>query len=218
MGKKKLTKKTISERINVSFKEGDRENLSTYIGWLREAMSEYRQGLRRTVALAILLMAIFGLVAQAPATAITVASLKISKHSLVFELLPAFIAYLYLQVAIESNRASRVRETYMDAFDKWLPTNKETEIHFLAEPPQPPYWSFSEYSLPVNVSRADTADVRVTVLLVILLTLGGLFFEFLAYFYLYNHQFPVNPVLFIASATVTFLCAVAAAVNFSYMR
>lgn len=217
MGKQNLTKKTIRERINKSFSESDHENLGVYIGWLREAMSEYRQSLRRTVALAILLIVIFGLVAQAPATVITVASLQVSKHSLVFELTPAFIAYLYLQVAIESNRASRVRGAYMAAFDKWLPGNKETEIHFLAEPPQPPYWSFSEYNLPANISRADAADVRVTVFPIILFLIGALAFELIAYYYLYHHQFSVNPILFVANATFTFLCVVGAAVNFAYM-
>jgi hypothetical protein len=107
--------KTINKRIVHAFVDADRESLEKYIEWLRITMGEYQQSLRRTVAILILLMAIFELIVAGPATTVTIASLQISKSSIALLFLPALVSYLYLQAVVESNR---IGNGYDEAYAK----------------------------------------------------------------------------------------------------
>jgi glucose uptake protein GlcU len=177
------------------------------MNWLRDAISGYQQSLRRTVALIILLMVVFGVIAEARTAVIVVASLQLSKQSVIFGFLPAFIAYLYAQVAVETNRVTRTEEAYEAAFNEWLPKNKESRIHLLAEPAAPPYWSLAYYGNNGHGSKSEETDETVSSTIVMLLLFSGMAFEIAAYTFLFQHQFTGHQVAFIISACVTSICA-----------
>jgi len=80
--------KSITRRIDESFSHIDRDDTRVYLEWLNSSISDLLQNMRRTMALAALLVAVYILVEESPKTTFSLAGFQISKGSLVFEFIP----------------------------------------------------------------------------------------------------------------------------------
>jgi hypothetical protein len=201
--------------IRATFKGADRDTLTTYMEWLRSGIAEYQKNLRRIMAIAIFLILVFELVIESPTTALTIASLHVSRTSPVFTFLPAFIACLYLQAIVDTNRLTVSEQAFTSAFNMWLPDNISTGASAYTRPPEPLYWGFpadilsdapsAKYKIPGKwIDELTVTIIMATVLL------GGVIFEIQAYWELYHHA---QNILFFISAGVTSLCVIAAWAN-----
>jgi len=98
-----------------------REDMVHKMEWLRSTIGELTQSLRRTVTLALLLMAIFELVIGSRALTLSVGSFTISSGSIVIFFIPAVISYLYLQLKYDTRQLQYLQKEFVYMFHTWSP-------------------------------------------------------------------------------------------------
>src|ERR1051326_8294137 len=123
------------------FKDISREDMVQYMEWLRSTIGEFTQNLRRTVALALLLMAIFELVVASRGLKLSVGSFTISSGSIVVVFIPAAISYLYLQFMNDTIELQTRQRMFIDMFYSWSPKGNWARFASWTFPPLPAYWN-----------------------------------------------------------------------------
>ena len=126
--------------------------------------------------------------------------------------LPAFVAYLYLQAVVDTNRVSVIESAFAAAFNAWLPDGQSGGIGAFIKPPEPLYWSFSGVSDSRYKAKNTWIDDFTTLVILAIVIFGGLVFEIQAYYLLYR-QTSAHSVLFLISATIASICVVTAWAN-----
>jgi hypothetical protein len=178
--------KSYRQRVNDSFSDSDHEDLAKYFDWLLDSFKSASQNIRRTVTLALFLIAIFEIIAQSPKTQINLLqSFQLSRNSLVFTFLPALVAYLYLQMIFDTIRLDRMSYTYEAAFKRWSSKASDNDLDLWISPTQPIYWNIGG---AVSSHRAayDKIEVFAVYCLWFLILLGVLGFEVQAFYILFN--------------------------------
>ena len=153
--------KTLKQRVNDSFLDSDHEDLTKYCDWLLDSMKSSSQNLRRIVTLILLLVAIFGIIAQSPKTQVSLEGFQVGRNSIVFAFLPALIAYLYFQTILDSVRIDRIGYTYEAAFKRWSRIASDNDFHWWIAPTLPVYWNIGSRPKEAFKSRNDIIETRV---------------------------------------------------------
>jgi len=197
--------KRASQRINDSFDASDREDIYRFLDWVRSAISERSQQLRRTVTIAILLIAVFEVVIQSPRTEVALGSFRLYRGSFVLQFVPVLIAYLYYQLVIDSCHLNEMQDISAAAFSKWSSKGYENGLHPLIQSPMPSYWNITGAQPDLTLSKIETTAEYIFVILILL---GVPAFEAQAYYALYDSS--TVHVLWIASVIVsTIFCVMA---------
>jgi hypothetical protein len=140
----------ITRRITDSFVNKDEEQVTKYLDWLYSRITDYSQSMRRTSLLVLLLIAIFELVNGPGAVQVSLGSFRISKGSIILIFIPALVAYLYLQVWIDTMKGEDLEKVFQTAFGCWWQTGKENNLHEFIVPPTPLF-------LECELSAAESA-------------------------------------------------------------
>jgi hypothetical protein len=132
----------VSRKISEGLSGYSREDISKYLDWLYGNISGAIQSVRRGVTIVVALIAAFELIASSGATAsLTIFSVSIPKHSLAVQLIPAAIAFLYVQITKDSIDADRSRTAFSKAFEMWSNSSKASDLDSYIWPSSQLYWS-----------------------------------------------------------------------------
>ena len=212
MSEKRLN---ILNQIQGSFADDDKEKISKYLDRLYAAISDYTQSIRRDSLLVLLLVTAFELVNSSPGTQFSVASFTFHKGSVVLQVVPAVVAYLFLQIITDSIRLADMGIAFRRLFDRWLGEREHPETGGFILPATPLYWNIKQ-SLPSKDTiqyRRYALQYRASSLFTGVLVAGILAFEAHAYYVLHSRQF-AHDILWLISLCFTLLCLVISAINF----
>ena len=178
--------KKLINRINDSFDENDQERMLKYLDWLRSAMLDYIQSVRRNSAVLLLLVAIFELVADSRNATLTIGSFHVTKGSIVLVFLPAVVSFLYLQAVLDTVNAYQLRMVFFYIFEKWCPGGADNGlVNFLCGP-ESILWSTYDVRDDNNIDRVDRLEYRSRLIFASVTIYGVLAFEGQAYWVLFS--------------------------------
>lgn len=212
MSEKKLN---ILDLIQGSFVDTDKEKISKYLDRLYAAISDYTQNIRRDSLLVLLLVTAFELVNSSPGTRFSVASFSFHKGSVVLQVVPAVVAYLFLQIVTDSIRLADMGNAFRHLFSRWLGERGRPETGGFIMPATPLYWTIKQ-SLPSTNTiqyRRYARGYWTSSWFTVVLVTGILAFEAHAYYVLYNGRF-THDILWFISLCFTLVCFVISAINF----
>lgn len=202
--------KSVAERIDDSLDGKDREDVLKFMEWLRSGMQDLTQSLRRTMALALLLMAAFELVSESKTT-ITIGSFQISNGSIVIVFIPALVAYLYLQTISDTVRLDTLQFAFTAALRQWSADAERNDLDLLIAPSQALYWNaVSTPGYPDNRSWLENLRLW-TFRTVLLVVMAGVFaFESWSYYKLYRSP----TIIWTISVCIAAFCLIAGLIQF----
>lgn len=179
-----MTRK-LDQRINNTFDRSSPDDIYKYLEWLRGSISELAQSVRRTMAIAILLMAIFVLISEAPKAVVRFGGFQINKGSLVLQFIPVFVAYLFLQGMVYTGRLSLLSHAFSRTYAKWSHTGEANDLDVLVLPSLPLYWRI-EIGGDESYGIADRVDFCAGLVISAVIIGGVALFELVAYQSLYR--------------------------------
>jgi hypothetical protein len=138
--------KTIDIRVIKAFENSSHEDIVKYLEWLRATIEVLSQNIRRTIGLALVLIAAFGLVNTSSNTVITVGSFKLSGGSIVAIFIPAIVSFLLYQAATDTNRLNILQEAFSKVFSIWSPAGENNDVDLWVLPSYALYWNVSTFS------------------------------------------------------------------------
>jgi hypothetical protein len=199
--------KTPTRRVEDSFDSSDHEDVSKYLDWLSNVISNDTLAVRRMATLVVLLIAVFELVNESPKVRLSLGSFQLYKGSIVIQFVPALVAFLSLQTLIDTERLNNSQRIFSAAFGQWSEKAKENDLDNNILPPMPLYWNVGG----VTARRSRVANVA-TYVLAFTLIFGVIAFEAQAYYVLYRLPTGGN-IYWLVSVGVTAICIITA---FSY--
>jgi hypothetical protein len=198
--------KSIRDRVGDSFSENDSDKVVKYMEWLTSAISDYKENIRRLSSIALLLAAVFGLVASSRNVELSIGSFHIIRGSVILVLLPAVINYLFLQIMWDTHRADQLQDAFTAALKIWSPKAEENDLDSLLAGPGPIYWNpIQAGTRAENMYEFDKLADSTAYIFLFIFMIGLLVFDGLAYWVV----FPLHPVDFISwsiSLGVTLIC------------
>jgi hypothetical protein len=198
--------KTISDRVRDSFKDDDRENIYKYLEWCRSAIQEYAQVMRRMATGILLLAALFEVVANTRNTSVSIGSFHITRGSIVFNFLPVVVAYLFLQISTDYNKADQLVRAFSGAFSLWSKEAESNDLDLLIQGPMLVYWNpYTGRIRDVNQSTAGRVEFAASAVLTYGILLAILAFEAHAYYALFPTSFDA---LWLISVCSTLFCLI----------
>jgi hypothetical protein len=201
-------KKSPTDRVKDSFSGDDRESIAKYVDWIRSAILDYSQALRRSATILVIAVVIFELAAYSKNQTITIGSFTITRNSVILVFLPAFVAYFFFQIVADQNRLNQLLDMYFEAASLWTPKGKENDIATPLLGSAPLYWNaFSGFYYKNNTYLSDKIEAAGSVVLMIFVLSGGVALEAQAYYVLFILKYP-QIVLWAASLGVTVFCLV----------
>lgn len=209
--------RNILDLIQDSLADTDEEKVSKYLDRLYAAISDYTQNIRRDSLLVLLLVTAFELVNSSPGAQFSVASFSFHKGSVVLQIVPAVVAYLFLQIIADSMRLADMGIAFRHLFSRWLGGGKAyREVGGFIMPATPLYWNIKQ-SLPSRGTiqyRRYALEYSASSWFTGVLVVGILAFEAHAYYVLYSGQF-THDILWLISLCFTLVCLVMSAIYFS---
>jgi hypothetical protein len=200
--------KDIEERIKVSFSDDDEERLVKYMDWINSSVVNYVQVVRRSASILLLLVAAFELVVGSQKTTISIGSFSISRDSIALVFLPAIVAFLFLQMALDTCKTLRLYNAFSAAFEKWFPKGARNELDLVLDQPQPAYWG--AFQADFDKAKMDMLDKReyfTSAVFILVIIIGTLAFEAQAYYVLFPaHISAIAP--WAVSLLVTLFCLI----------
>jgi hypothetical protein len=190
--------KTQEQKVLDSFDKSDHEDVTKYLDWLLATISGISQNIRRMATIALLLIAIFEIIAQSPSVQFTLGTSHITRNSIVFTFIPAVVAYLYFQVVVDTANLDQASATFQAAFKQWSAKAEENDLQLWVTPSMPAYWNFGVTSKTAFQKSYDRVELSVSVFLTIAILLGTLVFEGLAYDALFSPNLSHNIPWFIS--------------------
>jgi hypothetical protein len=201
--------KSIRERVNRAFNDNSHDDITQYLEWLRSAIADCMQNLRRTVYIMLLLAAAFELVSSSPGTKLTVGSFQVAKDSIVLQAIPPLVAYLYFQSTVYAQSLHSMRQAFSLAFKRWSLAADANDLDAFLFAPMPLHWNVAGGSeRPVNAPLVRRVEGIAVGILGPLISLGVWVFEAQAYYKLFSVPRP-SLVPLIAGVCIVALCFVA---------
>jgi hypothetical protein len=196
--------KGIQDRVRDAFSEDDRENTLKFFEWCRSAVQDYESSLRRTATGILLLAALFELVANSRNVNVTISSFRVTKGSVILDILPALVAFLFLQSVIDAIKADHVVKASWIAAYLWSEKFSTNDLDTLIHGPSPLYWSsnFLGSTRDENTYRSDKVHLVAGLTFLLVLWLAVIVFEAHAYYVL----FPSSLALWSVSLFFTIGC------------
>ena len=132
----------IGRKVVGSLDGESQEKITKYLDWLYGNVSSSIQTIRQSTVLVLGLMAAFELIANSSATtAVTIFTVGIPKHSIIAQLIPAVVAFVYLQIIRDGIDVNRSRIAFSTAFELWSKRSRANELDEYIWPPSRLYWS-----------------------------------------------------------------------------
>jgi hypothetical protein len=201
--------KNIKTRIQESFGEAKREDISKYLEWVSTKIITQAQGLRRMVALIVLLIAAFELINEYPKTQMTLGGFHLYKGSVVLQFLPAFIAFLYLQSLIETLRLNDAQRAYASVLEMWSKKATKNQLEDYVMPSMPIYWNIGAYASAAPKTFTIRLELVLSIAFSAFIRFGLLAFEAQAYYDLFVLPARDNILWTISAFGATFFCLTA---------
>src|SRR5262245_51797631 len=197
---------SIKKRIKDSLDENDRDRALNYIEWIRSTASGFDQNVRRDTTIFLLLIAIFEVVIQSRKSTLSIASFTVTRDSIVLVFIPAIVSYLFLQIAIDTQKLNRLDTAFRETFKIWSPKASENDLDSILGGSKPAYWSVAgiEEGGPY---RFYNLEFSLSVVFMLAIMAGLLAFEAQAYYVL----FPVHIsaiAAWVISLLITLYCLV----------
>jgi hypothetical protein len=205
--------KSMAQRIQDSFTEDQHEDILKYLDWCHSAFQDYMVSTRRSVTSLLVLAAVFELVAESRNAKVTIGSFSISSGSVVLDVLPILVAFFFLQVIVDTNKADALSKFQTEAFKLWSERAEENDLDITVLGPTPLYWGITALSLgrKGNTYRSDRVHYFTSWTLIIGIMLAVFGFEAHAYYVLLR---PSLNALWVISLLCTFLCLAMSCVAF----
>jgi hypothetical protein len=197
--------KSADRRIIDSFQQGGSEGVHAYLEWLRTAMDQYANQIRRSTLFVLALIAAFEVVVQSPNAKISLGSFQIQRGSIVIDFVPALVAYLLLQSISDSNHLVQLELVFSRAFDRWNPAGKENDLDILLLPPSSLIWGIGYAPDKNNATAFDKPEYIVRLILEIINPLVVLAFEAQAYYVLFRQPILHHP-QWLVSVSISSAC------------
>jgi hypothetical protein len=183
--------KKLVDRIDDSFDDTDQDQMLKYMEWLRSAILEHHNSIRRSVTLMLVLIAIFELVADSRNATLTIGSFHVSKGSIPLLFLPAVVSFLYYQLVLDSCHAARQHTAFGFVFDLWAPKAGENCLPLVLRIPEPAYWNALGADSSTDFQDAfDKEEYRSSAIFIVLIILGVYVFVGQAYYVLIPAHIP----------------------------
>lgn len=190
--------KSIFRRVGDSFEDNNHEDIYKYLDWLRSSISDLAQSVRRSAALIILLIAAFELIITSPTVALSLGPFRVSRGSVVLEFIPPLVAYLWLQLVMDSSRLNISRYGFEVAFKEWSAKASANDLDRLVQPALPLYWNIDPFA-PRAYNILDRADQVLEILFATITFTAIITFEVQAYYLLYR---PLDHHQIVLAATI----------------
>jgi hypothetical protein len=127
--------KSARERIESVLADADnREYGKTYLADLKENWKETTTAIGKTLLLAALSMTLFELLTRGAISKASYAGVEVTDLSLIRKVLPAIVAYFYLDLVVLHMRNMHLRRTYIGAFSKLYPAFKQERLEYFTAP------------------------------------------------------------------------------------
>jgi hypothetical protein len=200
----------INGRVVEGLRNDDRDHIEKYLDWLYANISNSIQAIRRLATYIIALMTVFEIIISSGATAtVTIFSFTLPKHSIVFQLLPAVVAYLDVQMTYESIELNRSQAAFNSAFGLWSSHSKRNGLYEYIWPPSSLHWSPFFTEMRASRTSGDRIKNRTIAPFSTLFNLALIAFEIQAYYILFVPHIDKILVLWIGSACFTLYCTAA---------
>jgi hypothetical protein len=177
----------IRGKIKFVFSEDDRDQVFNYMEWIRSASSDFGQSIRRNTTILLLLIAIFEVVVQSRKIALSIGPFAVARDSIVLVFIPAVVSYLFLQIAIDTQKQDRLETAFAETFTIWSSKATGSDLDSILRSSKPAYWGIVGIR-PFEYYRFDRLEVFTSITFYIIIILGILAFEAQAYYVL----FPVH--------------------------
>jgi hypothetical protein len=137
--------------------------------------------------------------------AISIGSFQISRNSIVLQFVPAVVAYLILQMQMDTVRSVEMRVAFSQLFEKWSAGAAAEDMHLLVHSPMPIYWNIHG-GAGRSTNRPSTwiVSLIISISMMTLLAIGALAFEVQAYYLLYEADLVGSASLNISAAAAAF--------------
>jgi len=205
--------RSLSNRVEEGLRSSNDEDISQYLTWLKESLSEQASQLRRNVIAMLLLIAVFELVAESPKVQISLGVFKIYKGSVVLTVIPAFVSYLFLDAAASHAALKKSNIIFSSAFRKWSAVAEANDLDLPLQPTLPLYWTAGSTGYSDVQGAIGMIDGFVTNALNITLAAAVIAFNVQAYYVLYRPHH--GNVLWLISAILTTLFLAGAALYYA---
>jgi hypothetical protein len=193
----------LSDRVEEAFRSSDQTDISQYLTWLRDSLSEQATQLRRNAIAMILLVAVFELVIESPNVQITLGIFKIYKGSVILIIIPALVSYLFLDAAASHAELKKSSIIFSNAFRKWSEDAEKNDLDLPLLPALPLYWTAGTTGYPDVQGRIGVVDKLLTNTISVVLSAAIIAFNVQAYYALYRPQH--GNVLWLISVILTVL-------------
>lgn len=205
--------KKIKERVAESLKDSPHEDVTKYLEWLRASIEALSQNLRRTIALALLLIAAFELINGSPSAVIIISSFKISSGSIVAIFIPAMVSFLLYQATADTNRLATLQDAFTNVFSMWSSEAERNDLDLWVLPSQPVYWNVSMGESRTNRTRRGAMQFRLEGIITGFVFTTVITFQIQAYSVLYSTASHYKA-LWVVSISIAAFCSIAAIIVF----
>jgi hypothetical protein len=208
-------RKDIKTRVQSAFGDDDQDEAKQYLDWLRTSISEYSSTVRRNIALLITLIAIFELIVSTRKSSFALSGFHIDRSSVVFQALPALVAYLYMQVLTDSTESSDLRDVFTHVFARWSPQAEQNDLDVFLKPAYPLYWRLAWNAREENRLSYDRVRSAIGWVFAIIVLIGTLGFEAQAYYALFSGNGSLHYAIWALSLALTIFCLTASVIYIS---
>jgi hypothetical protein len=181
--------KSIEARIKTSFPSPDsftkdnKESLTFYLQTLMTTGKDYADGIRRSAALMLVLMAAFELLLRGAIKQTTIGPLVLSSTTSIEAFMPTGVAYFFYDALNCGINYEIVLSAYTAAFSAWNATAEVNDLDVIVRPRIPPYFVASGGSSPGISPFADLMS-RIQGSFVVVILLGPALFMAYAFYQL----------------------------------
>ena len=193
--------KPLRERIADAFStEGQtndstvQEKLTNFLGAIRETQRDYSEGIRRSVLLLLLLMAVFELLSSTAVSEFTLGPIRMTTASSIQVYIPTLVAYLNLETFMLALRASNLTRAYEEAFRVWHPPAAANQLHSLLQPRGSLYFAPTLTDPTEFSSPPEKLEFRVSFVLSVIVLFIPILFEVHAFVRLFD-RFHISSIL-----------------------
>ena len=199
--------RNLKARAEDAFSEKNEDQAVQYLDWLRSALFDLAGSVRRSAILALFLVAVFEFLEESHGAAFTLGGFRINEGSIVLPLIPALVAYLYIEIIISSAKVRVRQNLFTEVFKRWSPQAEQNDLDMYVMPTNYLFWNPGR-GLPraENRSSIERTENRVSMVFAVTVLVGIFLFEGQAYYILLNGNSISFYVLYGLSLLMTIFC------------
>lgn len=180
--------RSIHQRISDSFSGADKEDICSYLQWLKDANYEYARSFRRNVIFTLILMGVFEIASESTGSSVSLGPFHVYKGYVVLQVLPILVSYMFFQIVSDTRQVAISQAAFSETLKLWSAKAESNDLDILLRP------SFLAFSNPGigGYSRNETINDRlyfyISAVFDMIFSLAVLAFIGQAYYVLYSPQ------------------------------